>query len=405
MKKFPLETIQDCSNAINIGNKRKKMKKGHSLTSTYFQIIIRFFENNEDKFEEASLVLMDMAHQQNKEFTDLTKLNLDDNSFMNLPRDVYWQHLCLSRITKSINLMSFVKYRHGRPKTDYCGLTVLLRNYLFSNFKIVLITNINPAVENAEENLKVFHFSSTFKSGIKTIDRVLPASEKEFSSKFSLTKEREREKAWEKDKKKKEDNQKKEIDKSKENLIIISKEDKLKSKNSEEISDSPVKKVEENIISKSPLKKDDHSSKISSLNEKEKSNLFETLQKNQPKIEYKTIPLKSSKFDNWEPSDLKQNSKLNFIKDKEELPGKISNAEIENMKRDYENLKNKFEEQEKLIKTILDKSTSSKSEMNNGKLIPNREENLEVFSDVQKVFSDPIYKESVKILESNAQER
>jgi len=380
------------------------MKKGHSLTSTYFQIIIRFFECNEDKFEEASLILMDIAHQENKEFTDLSKLNLDDNSFMNLPRDIHWQHLCLSRITKSINLMSDEKRRNGRPKTDYCELTVLLRNYLFSNHKIVLITNINPTVENAEENLKVFHFSSTFKSGIKTIDKLIPASKRDVVAKFSLTNERERERAWEKEKKKKEDIQKKETGKGKD-VIIISKEDELESKNSEMNLLSPVKKIDENFICDSSYKKDKPSSKILSLNEEEKCNLFETLQKNQPKFDYKTFPQKSSTFHNWELFDLKPQATSNLLKDKEEFSDKISNAEIEKMKRDYENLKKKFEEQERLIKLILDNSATNKSEMNKGKLILNKEDNLEVFSDVQKVFSDPAYKESVKILESNTNER
>jgi hypothetical protein len=130
------------------------MKRSHSLTHTVFKIILRFFDNDEI-FEEASLVFLDIAHQENKNFLNITHLDYKDNKHhMNKnPRDLHWQHESLCRMVKGLNMMKEVKFRHNRPTTDFCDLTILLRLYIFGYEKIVLISNINPSVEQTDENL------------------------------------------------------------------------------------------------------------------------------------------------------------------------------------------------------------------------------------------------------------
>ena len=103
---FKLDTIQDCSNAINLGNKRKKMRKGHSVSHTIFKIVLRFFEDDHNIYEEASLVLLDVAYEEDKKFVNLSQLDCEDvKEHLRLPRNLHWEHNSTCRMIKSIHVM------------------------------------------------------------------------------------------------------------------------------------------------------------------------------------------------------------------------------------------------------------------------------------------------------------
>lgn len=426
----------------------------HSLSTTIFKIVLRFFEN-ENNYEEASLVLLDIAHKDESKFVNISHLNeYDTKQHMKKKKDIEWQHESLCRMIKGLNIK---KKQKNHYHTDFCDLTVLLKYYIFGEEKIVMISNINPDVEEAEENLKVLYMSTMFKNGIKMIEQI---NTKPFRlQKFSLNKRMKEMIKFNrliKEKKGKEKNSTSEDDNFTNNKGIVrdksydkiensyNKWDKdipihndthedneknlLNSEKSQEL--SPIRLINDKDLKENIIKKDDKMTLITTadkstaipkdgiltLSKEEKNNLFNTLQKNAPKLEIKSYPVKNNLsliFNNKLPSDNKKES--NSTLDKENESYRLSITDIEQMKKDYENLQKKFEEQQRIVKLLLDNNNITDSngishKENLSKLIPNYHNKghittkKEIFEDVHKVIDkvieNPVYKDSLDLLSS-----
>jgi hypothetical protein len=419
------------------------MKNAHSLSTTVFKIIIRFFEDG-DNYEESSLVLLDIAHQEGKPFENIKQVNCDIKSHLNQPKDLFSQHASLCKVVKTYSQSKLKKFKH-RPRTDYCNLTILLRYYLFGRDKIVLVTNVNPSLEHAEENLKVFYFSQLFKEALKNVDGAYSDFIMDKLTKFPLNREKER--YIEREKLKDLNNQlKEEIEVMKENKVdnknfedktekknendkgkwkdIFSKDEQQENSSFKNINDLKAeneKKVNEEkgnpLLFPSKIfsinlqkektsinaKETTPSNKIITLSKEEKNNLYKALQKNAPvKKIIKTFPLKSTSSSIFKDWQLSENKKCEFsINQINE--DRISNTEIERMKEDYKKLQIKFEEQEKLIKKILEANQALTKEVGENPQVVHYkcDERKEKTGEVPRIIDYPIYKDSLELINSN----
>lgn len=159
---YPLNNLDDFSNAINIANVNKKLHNGSSLSHTIFKIIIR--KHNEDSYdEESSVSLIDLA------CSDQGYLSLDyfgKNSFCSYPKDDlrFTQYYMLKAIHNTIR---YGGLDNRRVPFYQCQLTAYLKYFLSStNENVVLITNINPSQPD-EDNLKVLEFARKFNEFIE----------------------------------------------------------------------------------------------------------------------------------------------------------------------------------------------------------------------------------------------
>jgi kinesin family protein 18/19 len=169
-KYFQLNTIQDFSNAINIGNKKKKMNKNNSLSHTIFKIILRKYTQHSYWYDESSLSILDLASPvKYQNFDNLEKVEETNED------KVLYSHHCLCKCLKALNRIFKIqnsRIRRGdKEKMNYCEVMNYLRYFFYGNESIVLITNINPNITNVEENLRVLQFSLKFENSISNIDR------------------------------------------------------------------------------------------------------------------------------------------------------------------------------------------------------------------------------------------
>jgi hypothetical protein len=408
------------------------MKKGHSLSTTVFKIILRFFEDGEN-YEEASLVLLDIAHQQGKPFENMKELNCDDKSSLNQSKSISWQYTSLCRVIKTFSESKLKKFSH-RPRTDYCNLTIIIRYYLFGCENIVLISNVNPSLEHAEDNLKVFYFSNIFKDSVAKID----ASYKEYickkTTKFILSKEKEKEmermrlrQANFKINEEKENTDAKESEKEntnfhekeKEKILLKNFNDKNVGNKMKDMKEEENKTKKENP-SKSPSKTFDldlnvdkpylnqncntPTKKNKILTKEEKNNISNPLKENASVVEKipNSYSLRSSSneiFKEWEIPDNKNSEALVLQPDEGD---RISNSELQRMKEDYKKLQIKFEEQEKLIKFFLEISQGSKEDgVNRQTARISHEEKKEKVGENPRMIDNPLYRESLELINSN----
>lgn len=406
------------------------MKKGHSLSTTVFKIILRFFSDKEN-YEEASLVLLDIAHPQGKTFENLKELDCEAKTNVNQTKSISGQHTSLCRVIKAFSERKLTTFKH-RPRTDYCNLTIFLRYYLFGCENIVLINNINPTVEHAEDNLKVFYFSNKFKEGVAKIDAAYKDYICKKTTKFILSKEKEKEMERLRQRqskllfnKEKENTDYKEDDK--ENTNFHGREKESNSLN--ELNDKNLgikttymkeneNKTNKESRQKSPSKTFDLEVKIDKpflnqncntpnkknkiLFKEDKNNLNDFLKEDASAVEkiQNQDSFKSSSNEilkKWEIPDNKHSEALAILPHEGD---RISNSELEKMKEEYKKLQIKFEEQEKLIKRILEMSQGSKEDGVNRQIARiGHEEKKEKVG--ERMIDNPSYRESLELINSN----
>ena len=164
MTYFKLDNIQDFSNALNLGNKRKKMHKKNSMSNTFFKLILRFFDDDQKYFCESSMTILDTVFPDDRDFIDArTAGSTEEIKETSEKAKLYNVQL---QLTRSLNHNRMARY----VPVSKSDITKLLRNSFYGDETIVLITNIKPSLELNEENLKVLVFSQTFVKLIESID-------------------------------------------------------------------------------------------------------------------------------------------------------------------------------------------------------------------------------------------
>ena len=172
---FKLENIQDFSNALNLGNKRKKMHNKNSMSNTFFKLILRFFDDDQKYFTESSMTILDTVFPDDRDFIDARTAGSTEEVKENSEKAKLYN--IQLQLTKSLNHNRMARY----VPVSKSDLTKLLRFSFYGDETLVLITNIKPSLELNEENLKVLLFSKSF---VKLIDRI-DANQTQLKSKYA----------------------------------------------------------------------------------------------------------------------------------------------------------------------------------------------------------------------------
>jgi hypothetical protein len=164
---YPLEKIQDFSNALNLGNKKKKMKMKNSLSNTIFKIMVRFINKQGNFYEQQSLTIIDTAHPIDRDFPNVQTCGEMELDFME--PNLYHLQLSLCRMVNR-GLYYPIKSRTKTTPTNYTLLSSLFKIYIYHRYNIVLLSNIKPKLDLNEENLKLFNFSQKFILFVQKVD-------------------------------------------------------------------------------------------------------------------------------------------------------------------------------------------------------------------------------------------
>jgi hypothetical protein len=340
---FSLDNIQDFSNALNLGNKRKKMNNKSSLSNTIFKIILRFTDEKGKKYEECSLSIIDTAFPSDKDFININTLKIDEPK--TTQQGLYEIHKSLCKILKMVNKDML---NPGKKVVMwYSQLSTFLRYYLYGDEKIVLLTNLKPKIEHNEENMKVLYFAKRFQEAVETIDL---NAEKVVGKKFTVF-----EIKPDTDKKNKPSEEKNE-------KTALATSDNKNFKDLQEIKEIkekvPASLVSSNIFNnKNKNKSSTFGQKFSST-----SNLNSTL----------------SKINEFSS----ENITINAL---EKKPYFSKTLQIQEIKKEYEDLQKKCAEQENMIKELIEKKNQVKDEKR--KLEEQREIHQEVNKSVKKIDS------------------
>jgi hypothetical protein len=340
---FSLDKIQDFSNALNLGNKRKKMNNKSSLSNTIFKIILRFTDEKGKRYEECSLSIIDTAIPCDRDFINIKTLKLDEPK--SSQQGLFEIHKSLCKILKMVN--KDMPNPGKKVVMWYSQLSTFLRYYLYGDEKIVLLTNLKPKIEHNEENMKVLYFAKRFQEAVETIDS---NADKILGKKFTVF-----EIKPETDKKKKPNEEKNE----QVHQVHLATTEKNNFRDMKEIQE-----IQEKVPTSMALS--------TILNNK----------------------IKSSNLGNKFPSTSNFNSALSKISEfKNENISHITTErtyfsktlQIEEIKKEYEELQKKCAEQENMIKDLIEKKYQIKDEKR--KLEEQREIQKEVNKSVKKIDS------------------
>jgi kinesin family protein 20 len=148
-----IENIDDFNNALNKGISKKthastNLNQNSSRSHTIFKIILKSDETD----EETSLSIVDLAGSERANRTETQGKELQEACKINQSLSVLGKCMEALRYNSIFTNKRIVPFRESK-------LTMLFQEYFQGDQNIIMITNINPRVEDFEETMRALNYS------------------------------------------------------------------------------------------------------------------------------------------------------------------------------------------------------------------------------------------------------